>query len=177
MAEGVKAGTVSGDWSLPAQAVTDLSPLNVALTAAQPGWNQIFRERDLPEPNYSVHMDVLIQPQSNPPPDQQVGLYCLYEDKDNHAEAVIDLVKHTLSTHGVVAGLEQPWREHPLPPNFDPTIPHHLECNKMADAFTFWFDRLSGSGVLAGRHFQLSSGQFGLLVRGTNATYSTIGIN
>jgi hypothetical protein len=163
-AEGkATAGLVIGSWHH-----TD----RVSATSSTGGaWDQIFSPVNPNPTNIITHVETQLLVRGTTQAFPKYGLYCLYDDENNHAEMFLDPVYNVMATHAVVAGKDVGWQNSTLPAGFNFTSWHSLDCVKRGTAFTFYVDRESGNPVKQTRSLGLNNGQIGLVVNDVEANY------
>ncbi len=166
-AEGLSTGQIIGQW-------TWSGPSTVSISSPQAGWNQIFRVMNPNSATIRVHAEAQLAHSAGTNTAAVYGVYCLYDDANNHAELLIDAGRRALLTRAVVRGKQQ--REHatPLPTNFDFSRSHVLECDKSNNIFDFRLDPLTPNAIELKRRFALRSGQMGVLVAGANVEFRNV---
>lgn len=169
-AQGLPTGQVAGRWSWT-------NDSTISLMSPDPGWNQIFRAMN-PNPDaIRVRVEAQLAPGNPSEGTAMYGIYCLYDDVNNHAELLIDTAKRQLLTRAVTHGTEQRSRGFVLPRSFNPLEFHALECSKAGDKFTFSLDRATPHSIEFAQEFKLRSGQMGLLVKDAKVIFRNLKVN
>lgn len=174
-AEGnTTAGNVVGEWTYSSD-----TPGEANATSSISGvWNQVFRAWNPNVQNFSFFADVQwIADTGNPADYPKYGVYCSYDDVNNHAELFIDKINRVLASHAVVGGADQGWQNVNLPSSFDATQRHTLECDKNGSTYTFTLDPGSSSKITYQRVFNLLNGQNGIITDDTQAIFHNVYTN
>jgi GH43 family beta-xylosidase len=145
-------------------------------TSSETGtWNQAFRLWNPNVQNFTFSAQVQWVADTGVRSDfPKYGVYCSYDDVNNHAELFIDRYNNVLASHGVVAGSDQGWQNASIPSGFNPSQWHTLQCDKSGSTYTFTLDPGSPNTVVYSRTFNLANGQNGVVTDDTQANYQNV---
>jgi GH43 family beta-xylosidase len=167
-------GTIVGSWTLS----TDLAYQATATSSTSGTWNQAFRLWNPNPQNFTVTAQAQwVSDTGNLADFPKYGLYCSYNDLNNHAEMFLDKYNKVLASHAVVNGTDQGWSNASLPSGFDFTQWHNLQCDKSSSTYTFTVDPGSSNVVTYSRTFNLANGQIGVITDDTQANFRNVSVN
>lgn len=161
-------GTIIGSWTLS----TNLAGNNTATSSSSGQWNQAFRVWNPNPQNFTYSAQVKwVSDTEDLAEYPKYGVYCSYDDVNNHAELLIDKINRVLASHAVVGGTDQGWQNANLPSGFDATQWHTLQCDKNGSNYTFTLDPGTSNSVSYSRTFQLANGVNGIITDDTVANF------
>jgi len=171
-AEGNPAyGTIVGNWTLS----TNLAYQATATSSSTGTWNQAFRFWNPNPQNFTVTAQAQWVSDTGIRADYpKYGIYCSYDDVNNHAELMIDRYYGLLASHAVVGGVDQGWQNAALPSGFDSTQWHTLQCVKSGSTYTFTLDPGTINAISYSRSFNLINGQVGVITDDTQANFRDV---
>ena len=137
-------------------------------------WDQLFSPWNPNPQNVDAHVEVQWVATGTANAYPKYGLYCTYDDVNNHAELLLDINYKVLASHAVVGGTDQGWQNANLPGGFDKTQYHSLDCKKSGSTHTFTLDAGTSQSISYSRTFNLTNGQTGLVVDDTQANFRNL---
>ena len=190
-AEGDPAdGLKVGDWSSPAQPATAARSAIRSTSLDPKRYDQIFYGANPNLENYVLTTDVQLIQTGSGDPAPKFGVYGAYVDHRNFYLAMFDVTAcgapGCLATDAFVDGVDQGWKNCPLPQGFDARTPNHLVIEAVGGAYSLAVNGKALSGPCQNRKFFLnagqnpahgSNGQVGAVVENTMATYTNYNVS
>jgi GH43 family beta-xylosidase len=164
-------GKVVGSWVLS----TGSGGGAYATSSSSGTWNQAFRQWN-PNPSvYTASAGVQWVSDTGILGDYpKYGIYCSYDDVNNHAEMFIDQYNLVMATHAVVSGTDKGWVNTNLPTGFNKTLTHTLQCAKNGSSYTFTVDPGTSGVVNQSRTLAIKNGTFGAVTDDTKANFTNV---
>jgi GH43 family beta-xylosidase len=184
--EGLKVG----EWASPEKMPTAAGASISSKSLDPRRYDQIFFGANPNLLDYVLSTDVQLVLTGKDDPAPKYGVYGAYVDHRNFYVAMLDVTvcpaPGCLATDAFADGVDQGWKNCPLPQGFDPAKPNHLVIEAISGGYSLFINDMPLSGPCQDRRFFLdhgqsaangSNGQVGAVVEDTEASFTNFNVS